>query len=73
MSMSGTRSQRLIFVLFFLFPFMATPAAYGSSQARGPIGAAASGLCHSQSNTRCELYLRPTSQLAAMLDAQPNE
>ena len=34
--------------LFFLF--RATPAAYGSSQARGQIGADASGLWHSHSN-----------------------
>ena len=31
--------------------FRATPAAYGRSQARGRIGAAAAGLHHSHSNT----------------------
>ena len=33
---------------FLLFLFSATPAAYGHSQARGLIGAAAAGLLHSQ-------------------------
>ena len=34
--------------------------AYGCSQARGPVGAVAAGLCHSHSNTRAELRLQPT-------------
>ena len=51
----------------------AAPAAYGSSQARGPIGAAAAGLHHSHSNTRSELCLRPTPQVTATLDPQPTE
>ena len=34
----------------FLFVFRATPVAYGSSQARGRIGAAAASLCHSHSS-----------------------
>ena len=34
-----------------LFLFMAVPAAHGSSRARGGIGAAAAGLCHSHSNS----------------------
>ena len=43
--------------IFFSFPFSvfclfrAAPAAYGTSQARGWIGAIAAGLCHSYSNT----------------------
>ena len=40
-----------------------TPVAYGSSQAQGRIGATATGLCHSHSNTRSELSLQPTPQL----------
>ena len=40
--------------------------AYGGSQARGLIGAVASGQSHS--NTRSELRLRPTPQLTAMPD-----
>ena len=39
------------FGLVFLL-FRATPAAYGSSQARDQIGAAAAGLHHSHSNAR---------------------
>ena len=52
---------------------MAAPAAYGGSQARGQIGAAAAGLYHSHSNTGSEPCLRPTPQLMAMLDIQPAE
>ena len=48
--------------------FMATPAAYGRSQARGPTGATAASLGHSHSNIRSKLCLRPTPQLMAMLD-----
>ena len=46
-----------LFVFFILF-FRAGPAAYGSSQARSWIGAAAAGLCHS--NARSEPHLQPT-------------
>ena len=41
------------FILFFYFIFVfsrAAPEAYGGSQARGPIRAVATGLCHSHSN-----------------------
>ena len=38
--------------------------AYGGSQARGWIRAAAPGLCHSQSNVGSEPHPRPTPQLA---------
>jgi len=48
--------------------FRATPAAYGGSQARGLIGAAATGLHHSHSNAGSEPRLRPTPQLMAMPD-----
>ena len=49
-------------ILFYLFlcvcvflPFLGPlPAAYGGSQARGPVGAVATSLCHSQSNTGSE-------------------
>ena len=44
------------------------PAAYGSSQARGLIGAVATGLRHSPSPAGSEPYLRPTPQLKAMPD-----
>ena len=47
--------------LFIYFPFFrATPAAYGSSQARGPIRAIVANLHHSHSNIRSEPHLRPT-------------
>ena len=53
--------------------FMATPMAYGSSQARGWIGAVAASLHPSHSNSRPELQLRPTPQLTANPDPQPTE
>ena len=53
---------------FFFGIFRATPTAYGSSQARGRIGATAAGLHHSHSNSESEPRLRPTSQLTAMSD-----
>ena len=53
------------FFFFFLsFLFRAASAAYGSSQARSPIRAAAAGLHHSHSNAGSEL-----PQLMATLDA----
>ena len=58
-----TRAEDLIGVVYFnsAFFFKATLVAYGSSQARGQIGAAAAGLCHS-------LHLQPMPQLAAVPD-----
>ena len=53
--------------LFFFF-FRATLEAYGSSQARSQIGAAAAGLHHSHSNTGSEPQPRPTPQLTAVPD-----
>ena len=53
--------------------FRAVPSAYGSTQARGPIGAAAVGLCHSCCNVGSELHLQPTPQLTAMSDPQPTD
>ena len=47
---------------------MATSAAYGNSQARGQIGAAAAGRHHSHSNAGSELPLSPTPQLMATTD-----
>ena len=51
----------------FFFSFSLS-VAYGGSQARGLIRAAAAGLSDSHSNTRSEPYLQPTSQLTAMPD-----
>ena len=59
-------------LFFFLFlPSRAKPVAYGSSQARGPIRAAAAGQSHS--NTGSKLRLQPTPQLTATLDPRPSE
>ena len=44
--------------------------AYGSSQARGQIGAEATVLGHSHGNARSESRLCPTRQLTAMPDSQ---
>ena len=52
--------------LFFLF--RATPVAYGSSQARGGIRAAAAGLHHSHSNIGSVPHLQPIPQLTATPD-----
>ena len=53
---------------FIYFPFRATPMAYGSSQARGSIGAVATGGHHNKSNTGSKLHLRRTPQLTATPD-----
>ena len=52
---------------------MDAPAAYGSSQAKGQIGAAAASLGHSNSNVGSEPCLQPLLQLTAMPDPQPTE
>ena len=55
--------------IFFLFVFFrTTPAVYGGSQARGLIGATATGLCHSHSNAGSEPHLQATPQFMAMPD-----
>ena len=56
------------FFFFFGNLFRIAPMAYGGSQARGLIGAAAAGLHHSHSNAGSEPRLPPTPQLTAMLD-----
>ena len=61
------QSPSLKFIHSFIF-FKATPVAYGGSQARAGIGAAAASLCHRHSNTRSEPRLWPTPQLMATLD-----
>ena len=64
-----------LFFFFCLLSFVvvvaiswAAPTAYGGSQARGPIGAVATGLCQSHSNAGSELRLQPTPQLTATPD-----
>ena len=55
-----------LFIYFWLFVFSrAAPAAYGGSQARGPIRAVAASLRQSHNNTGSKLHLRPTPQLMA--------
>ncbi len=65
-------------MLYFLFRLdfffvlkaisQAAPVAYGGSQARGPIGAVATGLRQSHSNVVSEPCLQPTPQLTATPD-----
>ena len=47
---------------------MATPKAYGRSQARGRIRAAAASLEQSHSNVGSEFHPQPTLKLVAMPD-----
>ena len=65
------------FFIFLVFVFFAmswtAPTAYGGSQARGQIGAAASSLHQSHSNAGSQPSLQPTPQLMATLDRQPTE
>ena len=63
--------------LFFYFCHFAISwaalAAYGGSQARGLIGAVATGLRQSHSNVGSEPSLQPTPQLLATPDPYPTE
>ena len=68
----GTPEIGFFFLVFLPFSW-AAPAAYGGSQARGLIGAAATGLRQSHSNTGSEPHLQPTPQLMATPDRQPTE
>ena len=56
------------YFFYFFFIFRVTLVAFGSSQARGPVGAAAAGLHHSYRSARSKLLPRPTPQLTATLD-----
>ena len=61
-----TASAWNFFFFFFFFGlFRAAHKAYGGSQARGRIGAFATSLYHSHSNTRYEPHLPPIPQLTA--------
>ena len=64
-------SNYMFEIRFFSFLFRAAPMTYGSSQARGRIGATGTGLCHSHSNARSEPHLQPTPQLMEMPNSQP--
>ena len=57
-----------IYLLLFLSSFKATPAAYGSSQAKGRNGAIATGLHHSHSNSGSKPCLQPTPQFMEVPD-----
>ena len=57
----------IYFYLFFCL-LRAALAAYGDSQAKGLIGAVATGLHQSHSNARSKPHLRPTPQLTATPD-----
>ena len=54
------------FFFFFFCLFTAVPVAYGGSQARGRIGAAAVSLCHGHSNVGSKPSLTPRLQLVAI-------
>ena len=55
------------FTVSFSFCGGVAPAAYGSSQVRGQIGAAAADLHHSHGNAESEPHFQPTQQLVATL------
>jgi len=62
------REFQLKYFFFFLAISWAAPTAYGGTQARGQIGAVATGLRQSHSNTGSEPRLQPTPQLTATPD-----
>ena len=65
----STKSFFFFFCLFVVVAISwAAPAAYGGSQARGRIGAVATGLRQSHSNAGSEPRLQPTPQLRATPD-----
>ena len=70
-----TLSTHIFFLSFWLacLLFKAALLAYGSSQARGQIGAAAASLCHSHGNTRSKPCLQLTPPLTAKPGPQPTE
>ena len=57
-----------IFIFVFFAFFRAAPVAYGAFQARGLIGAVATGLRQYHSNAGSEQGLQPTPQLSATPD-----
>ena len=61
------------FFFFFFAISWATAAAYGGSQARGLIGAVATGLRQSHSNAGSEPRLQPTPLPMATPDGQSTE
>ena len=63
----------ICFLFFRFFLFRAVPAAYGSSQARGQIGATTASLHHSDRNAGSQPHLQPTPQLTATPKLWPTE
>ena len=70
----------LMFILFFFSFLRAAPVAYGSSQVRGPIGAAAASLHHSSQQLRIlnplsEARIKSTSSwiLVGFVTAEPRQ
>ena len=61
------------YTFFSYFLFSTAFIAYGSTQARGQIRAAAAGLYHNHSNVGSKPRLRPIPQLMLMPDPQPTE
>ena len=55
-------------IVFLSFIVRAAPEAYGGCQARGPVGAVATGLRHSHSEARSKPHLWPTLQLVSIPD-----
>ena len=67
--MTGPKMVCLVGFFFCLFAFSrAASAAYGGSQARGPVGAVATSLHQSHSNAGSEPCLQPSPQLTATPD-----
>ena len=62
-----------LFFVFFWWIFRVAAQAYGSSQARGRVGATVADLPHSHSNAGSEPCLQPTPQLRATLETQPTD
>ena len=63
------RFKTFFFFFFGLFAISwAAPVAYAGSQAKGGIGAVATGLYHSHSRAGSEPRLRPTPQFTATPD-----
>ena len=65
---AGRHMPQFVCMYVHIYVFRAASAAYGSSQARRQIKAAATDLYHSHSNAGSELHLRPIPQLMTMPD-----
>ena len=61
-----TNKHSFIFLFFIFGLFWTAPTAYGGSQAMGPFGAVAAGLCHSHINPGSEPCLQCVPQLTMM-------